>query len=524
MKTFKTLSITFALLLSTVLCYSQNFIVSEQPPATENQLFGFAISASDWKAVITAPQKDIGDNQSIGSAFFYERTQNGWEIKAEITPEGIPAFSNFGISAKMTDITAFIGSMGSERGILMEESVFVYEYNDTSWINTQVLRPSDSKFGSRFGQSIDLMHYENLAVIGAFNADGNESKSGAAYVFRKENDTWIEIAKLIADDGESHDYFGHSVLFLDGNQIAVGAYNATGANERSGAVYIFEENGEGEWVQTTKIFDPEGASSDLFGYSLNTQISIPVLVKASDINRYGTLFIGAPGSNNQDGVQTGSVYFYADSEENWVLFQKLYGESTAANDHFGISIAHNDLSGLFIGANRSGNDNTGKIYSYGFYYGYEDITPFSFLGNDPQPGVEYHGTRITSGTYADIIISSPFTSVNGNENSGVVQFFNTPLSPTEEEILGIVDYKLEQNYPNPFNPTTTITYQVKDPGNVKITVFNVLGQSVQQLVNENQIRGSYTVDFDASSLSSGIYFYRLEVNDFVSVKKMMLIK
>ncbi|MCG8372797.1 MAG: T9SS type A sorting domain-containing protein, partial [Balneolales bacterium] len=79
-------------------------------------------------------------------------------------------------------------------------------------------------------------------------------------------------------------------------------------------------------------------------------------------------------------------------------------------------------------------------------------------------------------------------------------------------------------YPNPFNPSTTITYQVKDPGMVTLTVYNLLGQAVQVLVNEHQTVGSYSALFDASSLASGFYFYRLEVNDFVNTKKMMLIK
>lgn len=99
-------------------------------------------------------------------------------------------------------------------------------------------------------------------------------------------------------------------------------------------------------------------------------------------------------------------------------------------------------------------------------------------------------------------------------------------NPTNTDQNGIVpsEFGLSQNYPNPFNPTTTIEYQVKEPGNVKLTVFNLLGQEVQVLVNKRYSVGTYAVDFDASELTSGIYFYRLEVNDFTSTKRMMLIK
>ncbi|MFA7420665.1 MAG: sugar-binding protein [Melioribacteraceae bacterium] len=87
-----------------------------------------------------------------------------------------------------------------------------------------------------------------------------------------------------------------------------------------------------------------------------------------------------------------------------------------------------------------------------------------------------------------------------------------------------VTYSLDQNYPNPFNPTTQIKYSILNAGNVSLKVFDVLGREVADLVNQNQDAGHYTVNFNASSLSSGIYFYRIESGSFVSVKKMMLVK
>jgi hypothetical protein len=87
-----------------------------------------------------------------------------------------------------------------------------------------------------------------------------------------------------------------------------------------------------------------------------------------------------------------------------------------------------------------------------------------------------------------------------------------------------VAYLLEQNYPNPFNPATKVMYQLPKAGNVKITVFDVLGRELDVLVNEYKTPGSYSVEFDASELSSGVYFYRLESGDFRDVKKMTLVK
>lgn len=101
-----------------------------------------------------------------------------------------------------------------------------------------------------------------------------------------------------------------------------------------------------------------------------------------------------------------------------------------------------------------------------------------------------------------------------------------------EAVVGLVNYNnevpsaytLQQNYPNPFNPITTIKYDVVKSGLVKLSVFDVLGKELKTIINEVQQAGTYTVQFDASRLTSGVYFYKLETGGFVETKKMMLVK
>jgi hypothetical protein len=88
----------------------------------------------------------------------------------------------------------------------------------------------------------------------------------------------------------------------------------------------------------------------------------------------------------------------------------------------------------------------------------------------------------------------------------------------------VTEYKLYQNYPNPFNPSTNIAYDVLNAGHVTLTVYNVMGQAVKTLVNENRSMGRYAVSFDATGLSSGIYFYTVKVNNFSDTKKMLLVQ
>jgi hypothetical protein len=110
---------------------------------------------------------------------------------------------------------------------------------------------------------------------------------------------------------------------------------------------------------------------------------------------------------------------------------------------------------------------------------------------------------------------------NGLNNS--VRVFRTNTTEVEKEDLPL-SYVLAQNYPNPFNPSTTIRYQIAKEGRVNVTVYNILGKEVMRLVDEVKLPGSYNVMFNGSGLASGMYFYRITVNDFTTTKKMMLIK
>jgi hypothetical protein len=85
-------------------------------------------------------------------------------------------------------------------------------------------------------------------------------------------------------------------------------------------------------------------------------------------------------------------------------------------------------------------------------------------------------------------------------------------------------FHLYQNFPNPFNPSTSIKFDLAKTGMVKLTVFDITGKSVQTLVNDQLNAGSYSYDFNASTLASGIYFYKVETPEFTSIKKMILVK
>ena len=85
-------------------------------------------------------------------------------------------------------------------------------------------------------------------------------------------------------------------------------------------------------------------------------------------------------------------------------------------------------------------------------------------------------------------------------------------------------YSLSQNYPNPFNPTTNIEFNLQKMSVVSLKVFNILGEELATLVSDRLSVGSYSYEWDATKYASGVYLYRLETDNFVDIKKMILIK
>jgi len=160
-----------------------------------------------------------------------------------------------------------------------------------------------------------------------------------------------------------------------------------------------------------------------------------------------------------------------------------------------ISINLSTTFGLQDTIQKQATSNTGYNFSINFGisgYGYSDIFVYGFY--------DLSGCIISGITYGNLLVSVK------DEKS----------LPTE--------YFLSQNYPNPFNPITTIKYQIPDLSFTSLKVYNVLGNEITTLFNEEKSAGRYEVEFDATGLPSGIYFYRIRAGSFVETKKMVLMK
>lgn len=506
--------------LITIIATAQETIPHEAVTPVKNGLTGIASAVSGGWAIVASPQKDNAGKRNAGGVTFYQLSDGQWKIFQEVLPEDASELGNFGVSLAIDGTTAVIATIGDHQSALFSGAIYVFDYNylEERWVQTAKLKASDFGMGKRFGQSVDISG--DMIVVGSYNADGTNTKSGAAYVYKRVDNVWRESQKLFAGTGLSNDYFGHHVKILNENYIAIGAYNTDGAEERSGAVFIFKKTEE-LFEEQAKLFDPEGASSDLFGYSL---AFVPELKDPIKENRFpGILFVGSPGTMH-NGKKTGAVYFYTEKASGWTQGMKLVEPETDHNDHFGISISANKQGALFVGASRTNHEtnfNVGRVYFYQSLFGEGTaVSPSIQLSADFVNAYDQFGTHVTTDD-ENVIIGSPYADTNGLTNSGRVQFFRMNGLFSGETNLSKI-YSLEQNVPNPSEGSTVIQYELKRAGDVKITLYNINGQAISTLVDEYKEFGVYTVNLDTRNLQTGVYIYKIEVNDFTADKKMLI--
>jgi hypothetical protein len=140
-------------------------------------------------------------------------------------------------------------------------------------------------------------------------------------------------------------------------------------------------------------------------------------------------------------------------------------------------------------------------------------TPYVFFG-------DYNGISAYNNKVRPI-----WTRMDGNTNSiwtAIIDSLTIDIRKIDEKIPS--SYSLKQNYPNPFNPKTDIKFDLSKSGKVKLSVFDIRGKELKLLINENLSAGKYETSFDASNYSSGIYFYKLEIENYSDTKKMVFLK
>ena len=159
-----------------------------------------------------------------------------------------------------------------------------------------------------------------------------------------------------------------------------------------------------------------------------------------------------------------------------------------------------------------------------FQPAHAQISEFKLLPSDGAEFDKFGRSVSISGDYA--VAGALWDDDNGSD-AGSAYLYSGFASPIgiEREITGLpAEFALSQNYPNPFNPSTVIRYALPKASDISLVIYNLRGQEVRRWDIQGQTVGYHQVNWDASSVASGIYFYRLQAGDFVQTRKMVLLK
>ena len=219
--------------------------------------------------------------------------------------------------------------------------------------------------------------------------------------------------------------------------------------------------------------------------------------------------------------------FYPSFERGWIVGTKgkIYRTSDYGNNWFeafsGTDKNLNDIS--FRNPNDgivAGDDGTVRYTSDG---------GFEWLENTYLSGITSNNivsiSRVDSNTVNGLVRGGTSGNRPGTDTTYVYVVSSEPLSDAKDELNSNPnEFKLEQNYPNPFNPTTSMQYSISNRQFVTLKVYDILGEEVSTLVNEEKPAGEYEIEFNAYGLPSGIYFYNLTAGNMSKTKKLVLMK
>jgi hypothetical protein len=232
-----------------------------------------------------------------------------------------------------------------------------------------------------------------------------------------------------------------------------------------------------------------------------------------------------PNSNDLYLLSLGSV-----SVPTYIKLQR-YNVAPAAPKNLSVSQSENNHPFLTWSANTEPDMKEYKVWKKGGDEGGDwhlKYTTTNTFYEDPDETVVTGPKQTNEGTayyYVKAVDQSDNISAQSNEVN-----IRVGIDPPTKSVSGdgkedlSYEYLLMQNYPNPFNPTTTINYSIKSAGEVTLKIYDMIGAEVASLVNESQEAGSYSVEFNAADLPSGMYVYRLSTNNFVGTKKLLLLK
>ncbi len=313
--------------------------------------FGWSVSISGETAVVGV-NVDEDVHEESGWAYIFQQDESGWTQRAKLVPDDGAGgkMGYFGKSVSISGQTAIVGASHDDQQGGDSGSAYIFQQGDSGWTQVAKLLADDGQSGDTFGRSVAISG--DTALVAAsnsrFDSESDEQiSSGWAYVFQETDSTWTQVAELAPEDARADLFFGSRVSISDGYAI-VNADELDPSGVRFGSAYIFQESETG-WSQVAKLLPADGQLSRYFGSSVSIS---------------GTTAIVGDHLDDDNGAASGAAYIFEDTGAGWTQVAKLLPDDGLQDDRFGKSVAISDGTAI-IGATSHGDpSHAGAAYVF----------------------------------------------------------------------------------------------------------------------------------------------------------------
>jgi hypothetical protein len=485
-------------------------LVGTGAAGSANQGRSVSLSADGNTAIVG------GDSDSslfgVGAAWVFVRTGGEWHQRgSKLVGTGYSGGAHQGRSVSLSahGNTAIVGGPVDDGST---GAAWVFAKTNDVWTQQGAkLVGSGARSWTYMGTSVSLSADGNTAIVGG---DGDSGNVGAAWVFTRQNDVWSQQGpKLVGTGAVGDAYQGVSVSVSgDGSTAIVGGKGDSGF---AGAAWVFIRK-DGQWSQQGPKLVGSGAVGKAYqGCSVS-------LSAKGDTALVGGALDSLSGSN-----ATGAAWVFVRTDGVWKQEGgKLVGTGGATGSMQGFSVSLSSDGKTAVVGGVSDSFSTSAAVGAAWVWTREGNGVWN------QQGSKLVGTGATGyanqGWSVAISADGETAIVGGPEDGGglgaVWMFTLSGVDVNQAERPFATAFSLHQNYPNPFNPSTMIRYALPLRSHVTLAVYNLLGQLVALLVDDEVEAGVHEVKCDASAFASGVYFYRLQAGGYVETRKLCFAK
>jgi len=251
----------------------------------------------------------------------------------------------FGGSVSLSNDYMIVGAIRAETNGVETGAAYIFKNENNVWIEKAKLTASDTTAPDGFGGAVAI--YDDYAVVGFVSDDENGRLSGSAYVYKREGEAWIEKTRLLPADGDEHDRFGTSISLYE-DYVLIGASDDDENGQLSGSAYMFMRNGD-TWTESAKLLPSDASDDARFGSSVALTENLAL--------------IGAP-TDDTNVNSAGAVYVFLRQGSTWTEQTKLVAADLSDGIMFGLSVSIHDTLAIIgaIGNNALGHPGAAYVF------------------------------------------------------------------------------------------------------------------------------------------------------------------